>query len=65
MPMEEACLKIPISIGAVTQQVPDLFADHDDSVRIFYPYSMMDHVFAALEKDTSYYEIPDAPLSEK
>ncbi len=65
VPMEEACLKIPISIGAVTQQVPDLFADHDDSVRIFYPYSMMDHVFAALEKDTSYYEIPDAPLSEK
>ncbi len=63
--MEEACLKIPIAIGAVTQQVPDLFADHDDNVRIFYPYSMIDHVFAALEKDTSYYEIPDAPLSEK
>ncbi len=65
IPMEEACLKIPLSVGAVTRQAPALFPNHDDYIRIFYPYSMLEHVFAELEKNTSYYEIQDPPLLEK
>ena len=64
VPIEEACLKVPLAAGAVTQQAPALFSDHDSSIRIFYPYSMLEHVFAGLEKDVSYYEISDPPLRE-
>lgn len=61
---EEACLPLPLTIGATVQQAPDFFSDEDESIRLFYPYSMLDYVFAGLEENTSYYQIHDLPLSE-
>lgn len=61
---EESCLRLSLPIGAVTQETPDFFAADHDTVLLFYPYSMMDYVFNGLEKDTSYYQINEMPLSE-
>ncbi len=63
VPLEDG-LEIPFSIGAAVQEPPKLFPERSDHVQLFYPYSMMDHVFAALEKDTSYYDMSEPPLSE-
>lgn len=60
---EEACLSVPLSIGATVQQAPNFFADEYESIRLFYPYSMLDYVFTGLEENTSYYQINDMPLS--
>ncbi len=61
---EESCLPLPLAVGATVQQAPDFFSDEDACIRLFYPYSMLDHVFAGLEEDTNYYQINELPLSE-
>lgn len=61
---EESCLPLPLSVGATVQQAPDFFSDEYESIRLFYPYSMLDYVFTELEEDTNYYQINNMPLSE-
>ncbi len=63
LPLNE-CLEIPFSIGAEAEESPDFFSENSEYVRLFYPYSMIDHVFSNMREDTSYYEISDLPLSE-
>ena len=64
VPIEESCVKIPLTIGALTQKAPDFFPDESDYIRLFYPLSLLNHVFSSLEKNTEYYEIPDVPLDK-
>lgn len=64
VPKEEACLPVPLSIGAVRQESPSFFADEANYLRLFYPYSMMDAVFSGLEENVGYEQIPGTPLSE-
>lgn len=64
-PLEECCHTIPISIGAVLSKAPVLFADDQEITRLFYPYSLMDDVFSALDPETEYNDLPGLPLSEK
>lgn len=61
---EESCQPLPLAIGATVQQAPDFFSDDYESIRLFYPYSMLDYVFSELEEDTDYYQINELPLSE-
>lgn len=61
---DEVCLRLPLSVGATVQQAPDFFADDYGSIRLFYPYSMLDNTFAGLEENTDYYQIHEMPLSE-
>lgn len=61
---EESCFPLPLEIGATVQQAPDFFADENETIRLFYPYSMLDYVFSGLEEDISYYQINEMPLSE-
>lgn len=63
LPLKE-CLEIPFSIGAAAKEPPNFFPENSEYVRLFYPYSMIDHVFADMEENISYYEISAAPLSE-
>lgn len=64
VPIEDSGLKIPLTIGAAADQAPEFFSDEYGQLRLFYPYSMLDHVFSTLEPDVEYYEIPQAPVSE-
>ncbi len=64
LPREEACLRLPLAVGAVVQQSPAFFPDDDEMIRLFYPYSMLDAVFSGMEDGVSYYGIQDAPLRE-
>lgn len=64
IPIEESCLTLPISIGAVTSQAPDFFPNEYDSVRLFYPYSFIDSFFSTLEPDTTYSNVPEAPYKD-
>lgn len=60
----EDCLEIPFSLGAAIQTPPESFSENSQYVRLFYPYSMIDHVFAKMDQNTSYYDIAELPLSE-
>ena len=62
--LEEGCLTIPLSLGAVKQKAPAMFPDTEGNLRLFYPYSFMDNVFSALEPDTEYWELPSNPPGE-
>lgn len=62
--LEESCLTIPLAIGATATQAPALFASGNDYPRLFYPYSLMDDVFSALEPDTEYWNLPGTPPGE-
>lgn len=64
VPCEEACFKLPLTLGAVVPQAPSFFPDDDDMIRLFYPYSMLDAVFAGQEDDVSYYQIPETPIAK-
>ncbi len=64
LPRDEVSLPVPLSIGATVQQAPDFFSNDCNYIRLFYPYSMLDNVFADLEADTVYYQISMLPLSE-
>lgn len=64
IPRDEACFKLPLTLGAVVQQAPSFFPDDDDWLRLFYPYSMLDSVFSGLEEGVSYYQIPDTPIAK-
>ncbi|NBH13501.1 ABC transporter permease [Lachnospiraceae bacterium] len=63
MPLED-CLEIPFAIGAAIDEPPALFSDNSQYVRLFYPYSMMEYVFAEMDENTSYYDISDPPVAK-
>ena len=64
VPIEDSGLKIPLTIGASADQAPTFFSDEYGQLRLFYPYSMLDHVFSSLEPDVEYYESLQYPASE-
>lgn len=64
IPRDEACLKIPLSIGAKASHVPEFFSDASDTIMLFYPYSMMNHVFADVKENDNYFDISFPPISQ-
>lgn len=62
--IEESCISIPLSIGASVDEAPASFGNGKEYPHLFYPYSLMDEVFSALDADTEYVNSPDLPLSE-
>ena len=62
--LEESCLTIPLSLGAVIQEAPELFSDIGGELRLFYPYSFIDNVFSALDPDMEYWNLPSNPPGE-
>ena len=62
--LEESCLTIPLSLGAVIQEAPELFSDIGGELRLFYPYSFIDNVFSALDPDMEYWNLPSNPPRE-
>ena len=57
LPIEEACLPIPLSIGAVTKNAPAFFTESHDTIQLFYPFSFLEKVLAGLEPGIAYSEI--------
>ena len=64
VPIEDSGLEIPLTIGAAADQAPEFYSDEYGQLRLFYPYSMIDHVFSSLEPDVEYFESPEYPASE-
>lgn len=62
---EECCLMLPLNIGAAFSAPPDNITFSEDCINLYYPYSMIEHVFAALEDGVDYFSLPDTrPLSD-
>ncbi len=58
LPIEEACLPIPLSIGATAKTVPSFFSDSNDTIQLFYPYSFLGQILSGLEPGVEYVELP-------
>lgn len=62
---EECCLMLPITIGAALTSIPKNADFQDQQINLYYPYSMIDSVFAGLEEGVRYVGLPDErPISQ-
>lgn len=57
LPIEEACLVLPLSIGATAKTSPMFFSNENDTIQLYYPYSFLHRVITNLEPGTEYMEV--------
>ncbi len=66
LPIEDACLALPLSIGATAKRSPSFFSNENDTIQLFYPYSFLHRVIANLEPGIEYMEVsPNAYYSPR
>lgn len=65
LPLTESSEELPLHIGAALTDAPNMTYTDNGYINLFFPYSMIDHVFSFLESDVSYANFPcDYPVSK-